>query len=206
MFISSAWISNQMSFLTSPLGVVIFIVFYSFWVGLLLPSSWTSIAAGFIYGTVIGSLIVIFSASLGAFLTFNLSRYFLRSWSKQRLNNFPKLNLIEKAVSQEGLKLVVLTRLSPAFPFGVLNLFYGLSSINLKEFSIGLLGIIPGSILYCSLGAFGGELTNVDKIIESQSFIQSYASTLIGFIATFGVCLLVIRAARKAIKEFESMV
>ena len=84
--------------------------------------------AGALYGTWLGSALVFVGACLGAVVVFLLGRSWLRDWALQRLDRFPKLQAVERAVSKEGLKLVLLTRLSPAFPFSLLNLAYGLST------------------------------------------------------------------------------
>ena len=60
-------------------------------------------------------------------------------------------------MNREGLKLVLLTRLSPAFPFRLLNLAYGLSNLNLRDDVIGLIAILPDTMLFCSLGALTGD-------------------------------------------------
>ena len=72
--------------------------------------------AGALYGTW-WEVIVFVGACLGAEAAFLLGRYGLRDWSRRRLAGFPQLMAIERAVSREGFKLVLLTRLSPAFLF-----------------------------------------------------------------------------------------
>ena len=150
-----SWFEPLMLWLRSPLGGLVFIPLYAVWVTLLLPGVWASMLAGALYGTWWGSLIVFVGASLGAEAAFLLGRYWLRDWTSKRLMQYPKLQAVERAVSREGLKLVLLTRLSPAFPFSLLNLVYGLSEVSLRDYSIGLIGIIPGTILFCALGALG---------------------------------------------------
>jgi uncharacterized membrane protein YdjX (TVP38/TMEM64 family) len=138
--------------LRSPWGAAAFVPLYALWVTLLLPGVWASMLAGALYGTVWGSVLVFVGASLGAEAAFLLGRTWLRTWARQRLAAVPKLLAIEQAVSREGLRLVLLTRLSPAFPFSLLNLAYGLSDVSQRDYSIGLIGIVPGTILFCGLG------------------------------------------------------
>ena len=118
----SHWLDVVLPFLRSPLGAVVFIPVYALWVTLLLPGIWASMLAGVLYGTWWGSLIVFIGAGLGAEAAFLIGRHWLRDWTSARLERFPKLQAIEKGVSREGLKLVMLTRLSPAFPFSLLEL------------------------------------------------------------------------------------
>jgi uncharacterized membrane protein YdjX (TVP38/TMEM64 family) len=111
-------------------------------VTLLLPGVWASMLAGALYGTWWGSVVVFGGACLGAELVFLLGRSWLRGWARRRLAGAPTLLALEQAVSREGLRLVLLTRLSPAFPFSLLNLAYGLSEVSLRDYTLGL---IPGT-------------------------------------------------------------
>ena len=108
---------------------------------------------GLLYGSFLGSLYVFLGASLGATFTFFLGRTFLRRWFQKRLSSFPKLELVERSISNEGIKFVILTRLSPIFPFGILNIAYSFSNIKASDFLIGLSAILPviGPILFISL-------------------------------------------------------
>ena len=106
--------------------------------------------AGALYGTWLGSALVFVGACLGAVVVFLLGRSWLRGWALRRLERLPKLQAVERAVSKEGLKLVLLTRLSPAFPFSLLNLAYGLSEVSLRDYSLGLIGI-PVSYTHLTL-------------------------------------------------------
>ena len=132
-------------------GAVLFVPLYALWVTLLLPGVWASMLAGVLYGTWGGSALVFVGACLGALAAFLLGRHWLRDWASQRLARWPRLQAIETAVSREGLRLVLLTRLSPAFPFSLLNLAYGLSAVSLRDYSLGLIGILPGTVLFALL-------------------------------------------------------
>ena len=143
-------VNNLIPFLSSPLGIMVFALAYVFWVSCLLPGSWLSMLSGFLYGTWLGSSVVFVGASLGAHLTFYLGRTFLKEWAKKKVSNFPKVQIMEKAVQREGLKVILLTRLSPLFPFGLLNFTYGLSEVKVRDFTLGMIGILPGTILSVS--------------------------------------------------------
>tara|TARA_Y100001968_G_scaffold8578_1_gene7245 strand:+ start:1374 stop:1994 length:621 start_codon:yes stop_codon:yes gene_type:complete len=192
------------SFFNTPLGVVLFIFLYAVWVICLLPGLWLSMFAGAIFGSFYGSIIVFLGAFLGAEITFLLGRKFLRNWTQSLLSKFPKFQIVDKAISKEGLRLVFLTRLSPAFPFGLLNLFYGLSEVRIRDFSIGMIAILPGTILYCSLGDFAGDIAKFDEVLSNRNDLGSLGISLLGLIATFAVVWLISKAARKAIQEFDN--
>ena len=187
--------------LRSPAGALLFIPLYALWVTLLLPGVWASMLAGALYGTGWGSLIVFIGACLGAQAAFLLGRYALRGWARQRLATRPTLLALEQAVSREGLKLVLLTRLSPAFPFSLLNLAYGLSDVSLRDYSVGLIGILPGTILFCGLGALAGDVARFGAVLSGQADGGTWALRLVGVVASLGVVWLVGRAARSALQS-----
>jgi len=155
--------------------------------------------AGALYGTWWGSLIVFVGACLGAEAAFLLGRTWLRNWARRRLAVVPKLLAIEQAVSREGLKLVLLTRLSPAFPFSLLNFAYGLSEVSLRDYSIGLIGILPGTILFCGLGALAGDVARFGEVLSGEADAGTWALRIGGLLATVASVWLVGKAAQRAL-------
>jgi len=190
--------------LGSPLGAVAFVPLYALWVTLLLPGVWASMLAGALYGPWWGSVVVLVGASLGAEAAFLLGRGWLREWARRRLAAAPKLQAIEQAVSREGLRLVLLTRLSPAFPFSLLNLAYGLSEVSLRDYTIGLVGIVPGTILFCSLGALAGDVARFGEVLSGQADAVTWTLRLVGVAATVATVVLAGRAARRALQDPEA--
>ena len=186
--------------LRSPAGAVAFIPLYALWVTLLLPGVWASMLAGALYGTWWGSAVVFIGACLGAEAAFLLGRHWLRDWARRRLSSLPKLQAVEQAVSREGLKLVLLTRLSPAFPFSLLNLAYGLSEVSLRDYTLGLIGILPGTILFCGLGALAGDAARFGEVLSGQADPGTWALRITGILATVAVVWLVGRAAQRALQ------
>ncbi len=199
----SALLDQLLPALRSPLGALAFVPLYALWVTLLLPGVWASMLAGALYGTWWGSLIVFVGACLGAEIVFLLGRGWLRNWARRRLAATPSLLQVEQAVSREGLRLVLLTRLSPAFPFSLLNLAYGLSEVSLRDYSIGLLGILPGTVLFCGLGALAGDVARFQEVLTGAADPGTWALRLLGLVATVGSVWLVGRAAQRALARPE---
>jgi len=190
-------VNNFIPFLSSPLGIFVFALFYAFWVSCLLPGSWLSMLSGFLYGTWLGSSIVFVGAFIGAHLTFYLGRTFLKEWAQKKVSNFPKIQIMEQAVKREGLKVILLTRLSPLFPFGLLNFTYGLSDIRMLDFTLGMIGIVPGTILYCSLGSLALKVSNFGEVLSGRSEISSFIWSLISVFSTILIVILILRATSK---------
>ena len=199
----SLWLEQVLPALRSPLGIAAFVPLYALWVTLLLPGVWASMLAGALYGTWGGSFLVFLGACLGAEAAFLLGRTWLRDWARRRLLAFPKLQAIAEGVSREGLKLVLLTRLSPAFPFSLLNFAYGLSEVSLRDYTLGLIGIIPGTILFCGLGALAGDVARFGEVLSGQADPATWALRVVGLLATVASVWLVGRAAQRAIKGGE---
>ena len=195
------WLPDVLELLRSPAGALLFMPLYALWVTLLLPGVWASMLAGVLYGTWGGSALVFLGACLGAVATFLLGRHWLRDWASQRLSRWPRLQAIETAVSREGLRLVLLTRLSPAFPFSLLNLAYGLSAVSLRDYSLGLIGILPGTVLFCALGALAGDVARFGEVLSGQADGVTWALRIVGVLATFAVVWLVGRAAQRALRS-----
>jgi uncharacterized membrane protein YdjX (TVP38/TMEM64 family) len=192
-------IDQVLPLLASPLGAVAFVPLYALWVTLLLPGVWASMLAGALYGTWWGSVVVFLGACLGAEIVFLLGRGWLRDWARRRLATAPKLLAVEQAVSREGLRLVLLTRLSPAFPFSLLNLAYGLSEVSLRDYTLGLLGILPGTVLFCALGSLAGDVARFNAVLTGRADPFTWAVRILGIAATLAVTLLVTRVARRAL-------
>jgi uncharacterized membrane protein YdjX (TVP38/TMEM64 family) len=187
--------------LRSPAGALVFIPLYALWVTLLLPGVWASMLAGALYGTALGSGLVFVGACLGALAAFLLGRHWLRDWARRRLAAVPSLLAIEQAVSREGLRLVLLTRLSPAFPFSLLNLAYGLSDVSLRDYAIGLIGILPGTVLFCGLGALAGDVARFGEVLSGEADPGTWTLRIVGVLATVASVWLVGRAASRALQE-----
>ena len=199
-WLSAEVIQQLLAALRSPAGALVFVPLYALWVTLLLPGVWASMLAGALYGTGWGSVVVFVGACLGAEAAFLLGRTWLHNWARRRLAAVPKLLAIEQAVSREGLKLVLLTRLSPAFPFSLLNVAYGLSEVSLRDYTIGLIGILPGTILFCGLGALAGDVARFADVLSGEADAGTWALRVMGLLATVGSVWLAGRAARRALQ------
>ena len=194
-------LEDILPYLNSPIGAILFIPFYAIWVTLLLPGLWLTMLAGAIYGTWLGGLLVFVGACLGAEISFLLGRTKLREWVRKRLARWPKLQTVEMAVNKEGLKFILLTRLSPAFPFSLLNLVYGLTNVSFVDYTLGLIGIIPGTLFFCSLGALAGDIARFQEVLLDSPDLISWGLRFIGLLSTVAVAWIIIRSARTVLED-----
>ena len=201
MFDLNLLLETFLPILKSNIGAFVFIPFYAVWVTALLPGVWMSMLAGALYGTLQGSILVFFGASLGAISAFLLGRTLLRNRIRRQLEAIPKLQSLIKVVSKEGLKLIILTRLSPAFPFSLLNFTYGLSEVQFRDYVIGLIGIIPGTILFCGLGNLAGEVAKFGEVLSNHNSNNMSILNIIGILATLLIVWLVNSALRRSLQD-----
>ena len=188
---------NFLFYLDTGWGIVTFVFFYIISVLLILPASWLSLLAGFLYGPYFGSIVVFSSAFIGASISFLLAKEYFVKKIVTIISRFPKIKLLEKIINKGGLKLIILTRLSPLFPFSILNYFYGLNKVSYKDFSIGLLFILPGTYLYCALGSLSNNLDDIKNLKLNGNTI----TTIISIVSTFLIVFFLTKYSNEVIKE-----
>src|SRR5207245_1117774 len=106
-----------------------------------------------------GTVYVLIAATLGSAAAFLVSRYLARGAIERRLANIPRFAAIDRAVGAEGRKIVFLLRLSPVFPFTLLNYALGLTQVRFADYLVAAIGMLPGTVLYVYAGQAIGDVT-----------------------------------------------
>jgi len=182
-------------------GAVLFVGLYVVACVLLLPGSILTLGAGLMFGVVRGSALVSVAATLGATAAFLVGRYLARDWVARKIEGNAKFKAIDDAVAREGWKIVGLTRLSPVFPFNLLNYAYGLTQVTLRDyFFASWLGMLPGTVMYVYLGSLAGSLATLGKSGGQRTPAQ-WALYGVGLAATVAVTVYVTRIARAALAK-----
>jgi uncharacterized membrane protein YdjX (TVP38/TMEM64 family) len=184
-----------------PMGVMAFILIYIVATVAFVPGSVLTLGAGILFGVVMGSIYVFLGASVGATLAFLIGRYLARGWISKKIEGNPRFAAIDRAVGREGFKIVLLTRLSPVFPFNLLNYALGLTSVPLKDYVLGFVGMIPGTVMYVYAGSLLGDLAMLGTEDSTIPSGIRWTLNIVGFIATVAVTLYVTRIARRALEE-----
>jgi uncharacterized membrane protein YdjX (TVP38/TMEM64 family) len=185
-------------------GPVAYIAIYNLATLLFIPASVLTIKGGCFFGLFWGSVYVLIAAIIGAVLAFIVGRYLSRDWVSQYINKHPKLKAIDLAVSQEGWKIVLLTRLCPIFPFNLLNYFFGVTQVSLKDYVLGSFGIVPGTVMYVYIGSLAGNLamTNMtNQVMTPAAQTYQWIMQAIGLVATIAVTVYVTKIAHKALTQ-----
>ncbi|GAB4210317.1 MAG: hypothetical protein OHK0012_00320 [Synechococcales cyanobacterium] len=186
-------------------GPLLFIALYALITVLFLPASIFTLGAGAVYGVGSGALYVIIGATIGANLAFLIGRYLAQERVQAMMAGIPTFAAVNRAIAKGGWKVVGLIRLSPAFPFNVLNYALGLTPISLVDNIIGTAGIIPGTFMYVYIGSIAGELALMGQSTELDPQTQQlqWVLRIVGLIATIAVTVYVTRLARQALKDVQ---
>ena len=180
-----------------PWGPVIFVGIYIVATVFFIPGSVLTLGACVVFGVGLGSVCVSISATLGATAAFLVGRYLARDAIARKIERNEKFAAIDRAVADEGWKIVFLTRLSPVFPFTLLNYAFGLTRVKLSHYVLASwLGMIPGTVMYVYLGS----LVNVGAG-HRQRTTGEWVLYGVGLLATIVVTIFVTRVARKALEK-----
>ena len=175
----------------------------------LFPGTPLTLGAGFLYGTVIGSIVISIASTIAATAGFLLARYISGDWLARRLARYDSLRALDQTIADHGFKMVLLMRLQPVFiPFAYLNMGLGVSRVKLRDFVLGSwLGMLPGTILY----VYAGSLLNAAYFthFSARSLEVNGAHglhrimLLLGGVAFLAFCLLISRIARTSLRRIQ---
>jgi len=183
------------------IGGIAFIAIYIVATVAFLPGSILTLGAGVVFGVLLGAVYVFVGATVGAIAAFWVGRYLARGWISKKIEGNQKFAAIDKAVAREGFKIVLLTRLSPVFPFNLLNYAFGITGVSLKDYALGSIGMIPGTVMYVYIGSLAGDIARLGAEDQPTNQTIQLAIRIIGFITTVAVTVYVTRIARKALAE-----
>ena len=183
----------------SVLTLVLFFIIYVIVTGASLPgAAILTLAAGAIFGLFTGLILVSFASSVGASLAFLVSRYLFKDTVQARFGG--SLKSINEGIAKDGAFYLFALRLVPAFPFFVINLVMGLTSIKLKTFYwVSQLGMLAGTIVFVNAGTQLAQIESASGIF-TLDLILSFA--LLGLFPFVGKKIVSIIKGRKALSKF----
>lgn len=186
-----------------PGGMIAYFLLYIIATVFMVPGTILTLGAGVVFGVVRGSILVSLSSTAGAMTAFIVGRYMLRGKIAAKIESKATFRSMDAAVGREGWKIVGLARLSPVFPFNVLNYAFSLTRIKLRDYVLASwIGMIPGTILYVYIGSLAGSLAKLGT--HKPEHIRSAAEWIIyivGLIATAGVTIILTRIAKRSLKQ-----
>ncbi|ELS02590.1 hypothetical protein Xen7305DRAFT_00023060 [Xenococcus sp. PCC 7305] len=183
------------------LGGILFVFLYTVTTIALIPGSILTLGAGVIFGVVWGSFYVFLGAIFGETLAFLIGRYLARDWVYRKIKGNQKFFAINKALKRKGFKIILLTRLSPIFPFSLLNYAFGVTGVSLRDYFLGSIGMIPMTITYVYFGSLVGDLTalGADSAIANQGL--QWIVRIFGLLSAIATTFYITRIARQALNE-----
>ncbi len=191
-----AWIGSL-----SAWGPMAFVVFYILATVFFLPGSILTLGAGLLFGVVLGSVYVSIASTVGATAAVLIGRYLARDRVARKIEGNKTFQAIDVAVAEGGWRIVGLTRLSPIFPFNMLNYAFGLTHVSLRDyFFASWIGMMPGTVMYVYLGSLAGSLAALGSGARVRT-PGEWALYTVGLLATVVVTVYVTRKARAALKQ-----
>lgn len=188
-------------------GPVAFVLGYAVATVAFIPGSLLTLAAGAIFGLVRGTVYTLIGATLGASGAFLIARYLARGAIEKKLAGNARLArfaAIDKAVGREGFKIVALLRLSPVFPFNLLNYSLGLTRVPFLHFLAASIAMLPGTLLYVYYGKAAGSLAAVAGGaggVEAEKGTGYWVTLGLGLAATVAVTTVITRLASRALRQ-----
>jgi uncharacterized membrane protein YdjX (TVP38/TMEM64 family) len=184
------------------LGPIVFIVIYIVATVFFLPGSVLTLGAGFVFGLVKGFVIVSVASTMGAVAAFLVGRYLARDWVARKVEGNARFAAIDRAVGEAGWKIVGLTRLSPVFPFNLLNYAYGLTKVSVRDYFLASwIGMMPGTVMFVYFGTVAGSLATLGAGggAGEEAAVGQLALRLVGLLATVAVTVYITRIAKRAL-------
>ncbi len=163
------------------------------------PGSLLTLAAGAIFGIVYGTLYVFVGATLGASAAFLVARHLARATVERHLATSPRFTALDTALGREGRRIVLLLRLSPVFPFNMLNYVLGVTRVTFRDYLVASIGMLPGTVLYVYYGHVVGNVAVLAGGAAPPRDTAYYVLLVVGLIATIAVTAFVTRTARRAL-------
>mmetsp|Transcript_3608 Transcript_3608/g.8238 ORF Transcript_3608/g.8238 Transcript_3608/m.8238 type:complete len:359 (+) Transcript_3608:127-1203(+) len=152
-------------------GIFAFTIVFLVATVLLIPGSILTLGAGYVFanafgiykGVLLGSISTFIGAVAGSLASFFLGRYLLRGCVTRLATKYEKFEALNAALEEKGLRIMVLLRLSPAIPYNIVNYLCGITGIRVWKYTVSLLALLPGTVLYVFLGASAGSLASTHE-------------------------------------------
>ena len=203
LFVPAApWTADLFAWLrqAGALGVLVYAAVFIVAAICLVPGSILTVGAGVAYGLVWGTVVASTTSAIAATAAFLVARTIARRRVARWAASDPRFAALDAAIGGDGLKLVILVRLSPLIPFNVLNYALGLTRVRLRDYALGsFLGMLPVTVLYVYVGSLAGQLASIARGTATGGPLRHVVSA-IGLAATIAATVYVTRLARRALE------
>jgi uncharacterized membrane protein YdjX (TVP38/TMEM64 family) len=169
----------------------------------LFPGLIFTLLAGYLFGPVLGTLVMICGSVLGSMVAFLIARLLFSRYFAALLKRHQQFEVIAYSVADDGWKTVMLTRTIPLFPFKLSNYCFGVVPVSLGQFAFGtMLGIIPLTLTNVSVGALAADL---ETLLEGNPSLGpgQYAAIALGIVGGIVTFFLVRKRAKARFQALE---
>lgn len=179
----------------------IFILSYTLAPVLLIPGSLLTLGAGFLFGLPVGVALVWVGSLSGASAAFFVGRFLARDWVAKTAAKTPAFAALDKATRHEGFVIVLLTRLSPLFPFNLLNYLLGLTAVRFRDYWLASsIGMLPGIVVYTYLGTAAKDVVELTGG-NLRGGMADRALLAVGLLGTVVLTIFITRKATTLLHE-----
>ena len=183
------------------LSWAVYIAIYTVATVLVIPGTILTLAAGFAFGVPVGAILVSAGSLAGACAAFLVGRFFARDWVAGRTANLRTFDALDRAAARQGFFIVLLARLSPLFPFNLLNYAFGLTAVRFSDYALASwIGMAPAIVLYVYLGSAAQSLSQLTGG-RLESGMAGRVLFIAGLVATLVLTVLITRIATRALAQ-----
>ena len=192
--LNSYYAQNEILFISG------YILLYIISVAVALPGATIlTIGSGALFGLVKGVILVSFASTIGATLSFLISRYLFRDTLREKFSD--KLTAIDKGVRQDGAFYLFTLRMIPIFPFFLINVLMGLTDISVVIFFfVSQVGMLLGTIVYVNAGTQLASISSLKDIL-SPNLLFSFVA--LGILPLFGKSIIAYIKNQKIYKNYK---
>ncbi|KAL9180090.1 hypothetical protein ACHAXT_008060 [Thalassiosira profunda] len=193
------------------LTLVVFLATLAF-----IPGALLTIGCGVVYGmigglgrgTAIGSAVVFVGAAVGSEASFVVGRYLLRDCVGRWVERYRIFHAVDKAMEKNGFRIFFLLRLSPIIPFNALNYMAGATAVTLRDYTLALIGLLPGTVLYVFVGASAGSAMGMgkdgdDSVSRGARIASIVAGVVLGVLGVIAVSYYAKKELNRIVAEQE---
>jgi len=192
------------------MSVIVIVMVYCCGLLFCMPGTPFNLAAGFLYGPYLGSTVSMFGCVSGAFGAFLLGRTIAREWIQSVVSGRPKFKVVDWAIQKNGTYIIFLTRLSPLFPFPILNYAFRITKVRVWQYLLGTtLGVFPATIVYTYLGSLMRSLTQIwnskhwNKEESLSNILWIILGIAVSILSIVIISVITKRAIASATKEYQ---
>ncbi len=179
----------------------LFVAAYVLATVLAVPGTILALAAGFLFGVPLGVPLVSAGSVLGAAAAFLVGRFVLRAWVARRIAGLPRFEALDAATHADGFAIVLLTRLSPLFPFNLLNYGFALTAVRFRDYVLAsFIGMLPATVLHVYIGSLAKSVADL-AVGDLDTGWTARVLLVVGLLATATVTVLVTRRATRTLRD-----